>query len=76
MSISFVYLEIVILSFQEASHDKRWRQVMDEEIKSIKKNETWELATLPRGQKEIGVKWVYKAKKNAKSDVERYEAVS
>ncbi|RZB65513.1 Retrovirus-related Pol polyprotein from transposon TNT 1-94 [Glycine soja] len=47
---------------------------MDEEIKSITKNDTWELTTLPRGHKVIGVRWVYKAKKNAKGDVERYKA--
>ena len=47
---------------------------MDEEIKSITKNDTWELTTLPRGHKAIGVRWVYKAKKNAKGDVERYKA--
>ena len=39
---------------------------MDEEIKAIKKNDTWELTTLPHGKKAIGVKWVYKMKKNAK----------
>ena len=47
---------------------------MDEEIKAIKKNDTWELATLPIGKKTIGVKWVYKLKKNAKGKVERYKA--
>nr|GEY63693.1 reverse transcriptase [Tanacetum cinerariifolium] len=39
------------------------RQAMEEEIKSIEKNDTWELTTLPKGQKAIGVKWVYKANK-------------
>nr|GEV29082.1 hypothetical protein [Tanacetum cinerariifolium] len=39
------------------------RQAMEEEIKSIEKNDTWELTTLPKGQKAIRVNWVYKAKK-------------
>lgn len=47
---------------------------MDEEINTIKNNNTWELAVLPKSQKIIGVKWVYKAKKNAKGEVERYKA--
>ena len=47
---------------------------MDEEIKAIKKNDTWKLASLPKGHKAIGVKWVYKVKKNAKGVVERYKA--
>nr|GEZ45107.1 copia-type polyprotein [Tanacetum cinerariifolium] len=42
---------------------KKWRQAMEDEIKSIEKNDTWELTTLPKGQKAIGVKWVYKANK-------------
>ncbi|GLT90367.1 hypothetical protein SLE2022_083040 [Rubroshorea leprosula] len=47
---------------------------MDEEIKAIQKNGTWELVTLPEGQKAIGVKWVYKVKKNAQGKVEKYKA--
>ena len=46
---------------------------MDEEIKSIEKNDTWERVSLPKGHKAIGVKWVYKTKKNAKGDIERYK---
>nr|GEX56205.1 zinc finger, CCHC-type [Tanacetum cinerariifolium] len=37
------------------------------EIKSIEKNDTWELTTLSKGQKAIGFKWVYKAKKRPKA---------
>ena len=44
---------------------------MDNEIESIKKNDIWELATLPKGQKAIGVKWIYKVKKNAQGKVEK-----
>ena len=47
---------------------------MDEEIRSIKKNATLELVSLPKGRKAIGVKWVYKTKKNAKGEIERYKA--
>nr|GEV65178.1 copia-type polyprotein [Tanacetum cinerariifolium] len=41
---------------RKAMKIKKWRQAMDEEIKSIEKNDTWELTTLPKGQKAIGVK--------------------
>ncbi|KAL0561666.1 hypothetical protein IC582_002106 [Cucumis melo] len=47
---------------------------MDEEIKAIKKNDTWELSTLPNGKKTVGVKWVFKIKRNEKGEVERYKA--
>ena len=32
------------------------------------------MTTLPKGQKAIGVKWVYKAKKNAKGGAKKYKA--
>ena len=38
---------------------------MDDEMKAIEKNKTWKLTTLPTCHKPIGVKWVYKVKKNA-----------
>lgn len=62
------------LNFEKAMQDEKWRNATHEEINVIKKNDTWKLATLPKGQKAIGVKWVYKAKKNEKGEVERYKA--
>ncbi|XP_070056949.1 uncharacterized protein [Nicotiana tomentosiformis] len=62
------------MNFDEAITDKRWRQAMEEEIESIEKNNTWELTTLPKGHRAIGVKWVYKTNKNVDGDVERYKA--
>jgi hypothetical protein len=53
--------------------DKKWRNAMDEKIKSIEKNNTWELTNIPKEQKPIGVKWVFKAKKNAKEEIKRYK---
>ena len=44
------------ITFQEANKEIKWRRAMDEEIKSIEKNDTWELIDLPKGQKSIGVK--------------------
>ncbi|KAE8706056.1 Detected protein of unknown function [Hibiscus syriacus] len=62
------------VSFQEAVQEKKWRDAMDEEIKAIEKNDTWELTSLPKGHKAIGVKWVYKTKQNAKGEIERHKA--
>ena len=47
---------------------------MDAEIKSIEKNDTWELTDLPKGQKTIGVKWVFKTKLNEKGEVDKHKA--
>ncbi|GLT98425.1 hypothetical protein SLE2022_159300 [Rubroshorea leprosula] len=69
-----LFADIEPLNFKEAAIDKKWKHAMDEEIKAIQKNGTWELMTLPEGQKAIGMKWVYKAKKNAQGKVEKYKA--
>ncbi|BBH06991.1 transposable element gene [Prunus dulcis] len=47
---------------------------MDVEIKSIEKNGTWELVDLPKGEKTVGVKWIYKTKLNEKGEVDKYKA--
>ncbi|KAJ4813156.1 polyprotein [Rhynchospora pubera] len=62
------------ITFEETVQEKKWQQAMNEEMNAIVKNETWELATLPKDHKPIGVKWVYKKKLNAQGEVERYKA--
>ena len=47
---------------------------MDEQIKSIERNDTCELVDLPEGKDCTGVKWVLKTKFNAQGEVERYKA--
>ena len=57
-------------------HDKeKWKKAMDEEMQSLVKNHTWNLARLQKGKKEIGCKWVYAQKEGfpSKNDV-RYKA--
>jgi hypothetical protein len=62
------------LSFNEAVTEEKWIEAMDEEIHAIEKNDTWKLTYLPENKKAIGVKWVYKTKKNVKGEVQRYKA--
>jgi len=54
--------------------DKKWQTTMDEEIKAIDRNNTWELTEFPEGSKPIGVKWVFKKKMNAQGEIERCKA--
>ena len=52
-------------TFQDAMLNKdkdRWMGVMVEEMKSLHKNQTWDLAQLPEGKKAIGYKWIYMKK--------------
>ena len=47
---------------------------MNEEIKSMKDNNIWDLVPLPEGAKLIGCKWIFKTKRDSKGDLERYKA--
>jgi len=53
---------------------EEWKTAMDEEIASLGINDTWELVDLPKGARAIPVKWVYKIKKDADGNIERYKA--
>jgi hypothetical protein len=49
---------------------------MDEELGAIEKNRTWELVEqLPRSQKAIGLKWVYKVKRDKKGAIVKHKAL-
>jgi hypothetical protein len=62
------------ISFDEAVKEEKWRTAMDAEMRSIGKNETWDLIELPKGAKRIGVKWVYKTKLNELEEVDKHKA--
>ena len=47
---------------------------MDEELKSLKENDVWDVIPTPAGRKIVAGRWVYKAKGNAQGEVERYKA--
>jgi hypothetical protein len=47
---------------------------MEEELSSIHDNKTWTLTTLPAGHKAIGLKCVFKLKKDSKGEVVKHKA--
>ena len=57
----------------ESSKSQEWIDDMNEEIKSMKDNDVWDLVPLPEGVKLIGCKWIFKTKRDSKGDVERYK---
>ncbi|RVW71265.1 Retrovirus-related Pol polyprotein from transposon RE1 [Vitis vinifera] len=61
-------------SVQEALADPRWKAVMNEEMKSLQKNETWELVECPPGKKPVGCRWIYTVKYKADGSIERFKA--
>jgi hypothetical protein len=61
-------------TFVEAEQEASWRQAMCDELKSIEDNGTWELTSLPNGHKDIGLKWVFKVKRDENDEVVRHKA--
>ena len=47
---------------------------MAEEISAIEKNKTWKLVKAPPGIKPIGVKWVYRLKRDQTGVVVKHKA--
>jgi hypothetical protein len=58
----------------EATHEAVWRRAMVDELQSIEENKTWSLTELPSGMRAIGLKWVFKVKKNQLGEVVRHRA--
>ena len=47
---------------------------MADEMKSIMKNETWKLVSPPKDCKRIGLKWVFKIKRDQNNQIQKYKA--
>ena len=61
-------------SYIEAAKIQAWIDAMKAEIESIIKNKTWKLVKKPTGVKRIGLKWIYKIKRNADGTMIKYKA--
>ena len=55
-------------------NSQKWIDAMNEEIKSMKDNDVWDLVSLPEAAKPIGYKWIFKTKRDSKGDVKKYKA--
>jgi Reverse transcriptase (RNA-dependent DNA polymerase)/Integrase core domain len=74
------YLDVCLMgveeptNFDEANKKERWRAAMQEEIESIECNNTWSLVEPVKGKKVIGLKWIYKLKKDSEGRVVKHKA--
>ncbi|RVW54511.1 Retrovirus-related Pol polyprotein from transposon TNT 1-94 [Vitis vinifera] len=61
-------------NIQEAFKYPKWKTAVDEEVRALEKNGTWEIADLPRGKKPVGCKWIFTVKYKADGNVDMYKA--
>jgi hypothetical protein len=61
-------------SLAQAQKEACWRRAMEEELRSIEENRTWTLTELPQGRRAIGLKWVFKVKRDEYGAVVRHKA--
>ena len=55
-------------------HKEEWLKSMQEEIKSLHENHTYDLVKLPTGKRALKNKWVYRLKAKDKVSQPRYKA--
>ena len=61
-------------TYREAATNTMWQEAMQNELEAIEKNKTWELTNLSSRHKPIGLKWVFKLKKNSEGNVIKHKA--
>ncbi|WVZ71837.1 hypothetical protein U9M48_020372 [Paspalum notatum var. saurae] len=61
-------------TFEEARAHECWRNAMLDEMTSIESNGTWELVDPPPHQGPIGLKWVFKTKKDTTGIIIKHKA--
>jgi hypothetical protein len=72
--------ELLLMSAEEPAmfavveKDVSWRKVMLEEMQFIEENHTWELVDPPMGCRPIGLKWVYKVKRDECGAIIKHKA--
>lgn len=58
----------------EDEHKEEWIEAMQDEMKSLHENNTFELVKLPKGKRALTNKWVYRVKQEEHSSRPRYKA--
>jgi hypothetical protein len=61
-------------SVEAALADLAWRQAMEAELQAIQDNKTWSPSSLPEGHQAIGMKWVFKVKRDPIGNIVKYKA--
>ena len=64
----------ILQSVSEALRSPHWVQDMQAEMDALQHNRTWDLVSLPPGEKIVGYKWVYTIKHLPDGSIDRYKA--
>lgn len=52
----------------------KWTEAMEDELRSLEDNNTWDIVNVPSDQHVLKGRWVYKIKRDAQGRVSRYKA--
>lgn len=69
-----MYLNDEPRTFEEAKKLEEWLQACEDKIESITRLKSWCLVDLPPGAKPIGLKWVFKIKRNSDGSINKYKS--
>lgn len=51
-----------------------WKRAIDDEMRALEKNNTWDIVDLPAGARPVPCKWVFKIKYNDNGSIDRHKA--
>lgn len=57
-----------------SSKSHEWKIAIDDELRSLEKNGTWDLVDLPPNKRPIHSKWVFKIKRKSNGAIDRFKA--
>ena len=61
-------------SHREGLRISQWKEAMDDEMRALIHNDTWDIVDLPKGKKSVGCRWIFTLKYNADGTLDRHKA--
>jgi hypothetical protein len=72
-----IHMEDDPTSYEEvvrSPQSSKWREAIEDEMRSMSANQVWKLEKIPKGAKTVGCKWAYKIKRDSKGNIDRFKA--
>ena len=61
-------------NIEEVMRNSHWKGTIDEEMRALLHNHTWDIVNLPHGKKPVSCRWVYTLKCKSNGSLDRYKA--